>query len=285
MKEELYHITTEDNVSIALWKLYPKTPSDKHVFITHGTFSNKKICEGIGRYLTDKGFTCWIMEWRAHGASTTPKTAFNFETIASYDLKSTFDFLFNTQKINRIDCVTHSGGGVILTMFLIKHPDYNSTINSITLFGVQAFGAGLGIANRIKLVLGKYLAALLGTVPAKTAGSSEHNESYYTMKQWFNWNIKTAFIGEDGFNYLKRMPEIAIPILSICAKGDRFIAPKIGCEQFLNAFKNDANTLLYCSKENGYLEDYNHSRILKSQNSKQELYPIVRHWILYKNLM
>lgn len=219
------------------------------------------------------------MEWRNHGKSSRTKRKFNFETVAKYDLKSTFQFLFGTLKLKSIDCLTHSGGGIVLTMFLVHFPKYKVKINTITLFGVQAFGAGEKSGNRIKLLSSKYLTSYFGKVPSKTAGSTEHSESYYTMKQWFDWNLNKNFIGENEIDYLKEMSEIKIPILSICAKGDNFIAPKIGCEKFLSAFKNKTNKLLYVSKENGNLEDYNHSRILKSKNSKKELYPKVEQWI------
>ena len=256
---------------------------DKHVFLTHGTFSNRKVCDGIAVYLTEKGFTCWIMEWRNHGKSSRSEQKFNFETIAKYDIKSIFSFLFNNQNLKNIDCITHSGGGIILTMFLINNPNYNLKINSITLFGVQAFGAGEKLSSRIKILLSKYLTALIGKVPSKTAGSTEHSESYDTMKQWFNWNLNKNFLGENGFDYLKKMNEISVPILSICGKGDNFIAPKEGCEKFLKAFENEENKLLFYSKENGNLENYNHSRILKSQSSKKEIWPIVENWITSKN--
>ncbi len=253
--------------------------TDKHILLIHGTFSNRKVCDGIAMYLTENGFTCWIMEWRNHGASSKTKENFNFESIAKYDLKSTFDFLFFEQNIKNIDCLTHSGGGIALTMFLIKHATFRTKVNSITFFGVQAFGAGTHFKNRMKIFMSKYFTALLGMVPARKAGSSEHNESYYTMKQWFDWNLNHNFIGENDFNYLSKMQEVKVPILSICAKGDRFIAPRIGCEKYLSRFENHSNKLLYVSRKNGHLEDYNHSRILKSQNSKKELWPIVLSWI------
>lgn len=267
---------------IALWKLNSETISDKHIFLTHGTFSNRKICDGIASYLAEKGFTCWIMEWRNHGQSSKTQREFNFETIAKYDIESTFAFLFHKQNLKSINCLTHSGGGIVLTMFLINNPSYNSKIDSITFFGVQAFGAGTGLSNRIKIISSKYLSALLGKVPSKTVGSTEHSESYYTMKQWFNWNLNKNFIGENSFDYLRRMKEINVRILSICAKGDNFIAPKIGCEKFIKAFKKNENKLLFFSKENGNLENYNHSRILKSQSSKKEIWPIVVNWITNK---
>jgi predicted alpha/beta hydrolase len=279
MIEQLYHITTEDDLSIALWKLNSEKVSDKHIFLTHGTFSNRKICDGIAAFLTEKGFTCWIMEWRNHGKSKKSELKFNFETIAKYDIKATFDFLFTFHNIKNIDCLVHSGGGIALTMFLINNPKYKSKINNITFFGVQAFGAGQELKSRIKIMTSRFFSALLGKVPSKSAGSTQHSESYYTMKQWFDWNLNKNFVGENGFDYRSRMCEVKIPILSICAKGDNFIAPKKGCEDFLKAFKNDQNKLLFLSKANGNLEDYSHSRILKSQNSKKELWPIVVEWI------
>jgi len=75
------------------------------------------------------------------------------------------------------------------------------------------------------------------------------------------------------------MEKIKIPILSICGGGDTFIAPKEGCEKFLNAFQNPKNKLLYCTKSNGYKEDYNHSRILQSRNSKAEIWNIALGWL------
>jgi len=53
-KEQLYHIKTEDNLSIALWKLNSENVYDKHILLLHGTFSNKKICDGIAKYLNEK---------------------------------------------------------------------------------------------------------------------------------------------------------------------------------------------------------------------------------------
>lgn len=279
LKEQYIKILTEDNECIALWKMSPKKDMDKHIFLTHGAFSNRKTFSGITSTLCDEGFTCWIMEWRNHGGSSMSLQKFNLETVANYDLVSTLNYLFDDVGVKSIDCVTHSGGGLALTMCLIKHPKYKIKISSITLFAVQAFGAGLTLRKRLKLLSGKLLAAFLGKVPAKSAGSIEGSEQYYTLKEWFNWNLNKNFVGSEGFDYRDKMHTIKIPILSICAKGDAFIAPKIGCEQFLKAFDNDNNQLYYCAVENGNLEDYNHSRIILSKNSQKELYPLVLDWI------
>ena len=283
MKQELHYINTSDKIKIALWKLLPSQSNNQNIFLTHGTFSNRKICDGIANYFVELGYTCWIMEWRNHGKSSKSERNFNFETIAKYDIKSTFNFLFVDQKIKNIHCITHSGGGIILTMALINNPEFCSTIKSITFFGVQAFSAGNTTGNRLKIVIGKYISKLLGKIPAKFVGSTEHDEKYYLMKQWFNWNLSGNFKGENKFDYKLRISKIKTPILSICAKGDNFIAPDYACKLFLSEFKNPENKLVYLSKQTGNLEDYNHSRILKSKHAQKEVWPLVVNWIKNHN--
>ena len=151
MKEQLYNIKTKDNETIALWKLNSNNDLNKNIFLIHGAFSNRKTYNGIASFLCDIGYTCWIMEWRNHGESSKSEKRYNLETVANYDVKSTFEYLFKTIKLESIDCITHSGGGIILTMFLIHNPIYKSKINSITLFAVQAFGARIKFESRAKI--------------------------------------------------------------------------------------------------------------------------------------
>jgi predicted alpha/beta hydrolase len=280
IKEELIKLQTDDSENISLWKFFnQQDDSDKNIFLTHGTFSNKKICSGIAMYFVKQGYICWIMEWRNHGESSKVKKKFDFSTIAEYDIKAVFDFLFGQLKIQNIDCITHSGGGICLTIFLINFPEYIPKIKSITMFSCQAFGACHNFSHYIKVLLSKVLSFIIGVTPGKYLGLGEHNESYNTMKQWFNWNLSKQFIGSSGYDYRKSMELITIPILSICSKGDGFIAPKQGCKKYLNAFKNSQNIFMLCSIENGYAEDYNHGRVILSKNSEIEIWPKVFEWI------
>jgi predicted alpha/beta hydrolase len=146
------------------------------------------------------------------------------------------------------------------------------------MFACQGFGAADSIKNYVGIWTGKYLSKLLGYVPARKVGSEE-NESYYCMKQWFDWNLTGKLIGENGVDYRKKMKLIQIPVLSIYGSGDKFIAPPKGCESFLDSFKNPINRRLFCAKQKGFLEDYNHSRILHSKSASQDIYPKVWNFI------
>jgi len=47
IKEQLIKLTTKDHKEIALWKINSTIENNKHIFLTHGTFSNKKIMLGM----------------------------------------------------------------------------------------------------------------------------------------------------------------------------------------------------------------------------------------------
>ena len=280
INQELLLIPTPNHEQLALWKISSAlSDSNKNIFLTHGTFSNKKVCLGIASFLAEKAYTCWIMEWRGHGNSSTPPKEFNFETIAELDISTVFTYLFEQERVKQLSCITHSGGGICLAIFLVKYPAYCLKVKSIAIFGCQAFGAATRWSNRTKILIGKYFSLLYGKLPAKAMGLGEHDESHFMMKQWYDWNLSGAFIGKDQLDYRKAVKAIRIPVLSICGQGDIFIAPVEGCRLFLEAFQNPQNRLLICGKEQGYLEDYNHSRVLHSRNAQQEIWPVVLKWI------
>jgi len=280
MTEKLIPLKFDKNNHLALWKITGhKSEITKNILLTHGTFSNRKVLMGIVSYLVSHGYTCWIFEWRNHGSSTKIQNKFNFETIGQEDFKLVLNYLFNVSNIKNIDCIAHSGGGICLTIALIDELQYQKKINSISLFACQAFGAASSRLNYAKIYLAKYISKIYGYVPAKKVGGEE-NESYYFMKQWFNWNLKNHFIGDSGINYKQKMKTINIPVLSISGAGDKFIAPYKGCKLYLDTFENSNNQYLYCTKSNGYLENYNHSRIIHSKNARKEIYPSVLGWII-----
>jgi predicted alpha/beta hydrolase len=279
-KEELIKIATADLEKIAVWKIYDdERINNLNIFLTHGTFSNRKICIGIAKYFASIGYTCWIMEWRNHGESSKTTKKFNFETIALFDIKAVLEYLFEELKISELDCITHSGGGICLTICLLQNEKLISKINSISIFSCQSFGACHNFKNTFKIFLSKYISLILGYIPAKKIGLGPHNESYYMMKQWFNWNLQKNFKGDSPIDYLDQMKIIKIPILSICGEADKFLSPKEGVLDFINAFSNEKNNFINCSISKGFMEDYNHSSIIYSKNASTEVWPIIKDWI------
>ncbi|MEO0470044.1 MAG: alpha/beta fold hydrolase [Bacteroidota bacterium] len=245
--------------------------------MTHGTFSDRKICMGIATWMAEHGYTSWILEWREHGASSKSPDPFHFEEIARLDLPLVFSYLKDTQKVNDVYALTHSGGGIILCLYLMIYPHAQESVKRIAVFGCQAFGAATSSWNYLKILGGKYLSKLIGITPGKMGGRP-HDEHYHTMRQWFNWNISGQFLSETGEDFREMMPQMRVPVLSVYAKGDRFIAPPDGCIAFWQAFENPLNQGVYGAIENGFSEDFDHSRILHSQTALKEIWPRVLNW-------
>lgn len=279
MKEQRINIVFKQQARLALWKICgDNQKKGKNVFLTHGTFSNRKICMGISEFLVKNGYTCWILEWRNHGDSSKMNGPYNFETIGKEEVTTALDYLFEIERLEQIDCVTHSGGGISLTIHLIENPQNIKRIKRIVFFGCQSSGAAHTILNRSKIWIGKYISKALGQIPAQRLGRP-HNEDYSFMKQWFDWNLTNTFTSGAGRDYRLAMPTLPIPILSIGGLGDNFIAPVSGCKTFLSRFNYPHNKFLACGKATGFKEDYNHSRLIYSRNAEQEIYPEVLRWL------
>ena len=338
--QSLHKVITKDGEQIAIWQVSANLNDDsiiknttvnidietnaklnshkvkaQNILMIHGTFSDKRVSLGMAGYLAKLGHSCYIMEWRGHGHSSMPKDTFNFETIAFYDVAATFNYLFNELKLDNLHAVTHSGGGICLTMFLTQNQHYIDKLSSITMLACQAYGAVLNSKSYLKIALLKNMTRLLGYVPAMRFKLGPINESYYTMSQWYNWNLSKNFQSSlskqilktenskakrisnndqsnndesnnqnnnnnnKNFDYRQQMADITTPIYAISAKGDTFIAPNSGCKLFLNSFNNSANVFREFSTDYGDLEKYNHSRVILSSNAAKEIWPTIAAWI------
>lgn len=280
--QRLSKIKTDDNQRIALWEVMDKDKTVNYdILLIHGTFSDKRVFTGLSRYLAQSGARCWVMEWRSHGDSSVSDTLFNFETVADFDLPAIFDYLLGTERIPQLHVVTHSGGGICLTMYLIKHQHNIKKIQSISMLACQSFGAAKKIRQWLMLWSAKVICRVLGFVPGKFIGSC--NESYYTMRQWFDWNLARKFISKDGTDFVSKMEVVDVPILSISAEKDWFIAPRQGCEEYISAYKNPKNKFIHYSIKQGHLENYTHGSIAFSKNAAKEVWPQIQAWITSNN--
>jgi len=281
--KELHVLDTSDGCEFALWEISKKNNplvKKEAIFLSHGAFSDKTVCMGIADYLANQGYICFILEWRGHGTSPKTDIPFNFETVALYEYKAAFHYIYYHFNIASLHCVTHSGGGLCLTMFLINYPEYLKNIQSITFIACQAFGAVNNSFDFIKLFSAKFVVKILGQIQANKFKLGRVNETYYTMRPWFNWNLKQNFISElKKIDYKKHMSSIRVPIYSISGTGDKLIAPVQGCYKYLEAFENKNNIFRKFGLSNNNLEDYSHSRIALSQNAAKEVWPTILQWI------
>ncbi|WP_287879498.1 alpha/beta fold hydrolase [Aquitalea sp.] len=246
--------------------------------MTHGTFSDKRICLGLAHYLAGLGAICWVMEWRGHGSSPPALEPFDFETIACCDIPAVLNYLQQQEKVSRLHAVTHSGGGLALLMCLLRQPQWQLLLGKLVLFACQACHAAPSLSRRLLLRLARQLSACLGRVPGKRLGIGVQDEPFYLMSQWFDWNLAGRFIGRDGFDYLPALAHLPYPVLAVCADQDRFIAPPTACRCFFQALSGSHHRYLLAGHD-GIAAGYRHGSILLSRRAALEIWPRVANWL------
>lgn len=271
-------IKGERNSRIALYRyknLLSKLPP---IILTHGTFSNAVICEELARFLNANGFDCWIYEWVGHGLSEYGELYPDVEEFALHDVPVIIDTVL--KETNRKSCswVAHSGGGFLPLIYMARNPHRQHEIKAIAGISSQTAGAGRTWIGKLITIIIPVVIQVFGKVPGPLFSFGPENEVSGFLKQWCQWNRTGKWIGKNGFDYDKAMQGIHIPTV-LLAGGNDLIAPPFGCQQLFQSLGSTRKKYVLCSKATGYMEDYNHSRLIASQSAKIEVWPIVLEFI------
>ncbi|WP_232364139.1 alpha/beta fold hydrolase [Desulforapulum autotrophicum] len=248
------------------------------MILTHGTFSNALICAKIAEFLNDNGFECWIYEWVGHGRSKYGALYPDVEDFAINDVPAVVQAIL--AKTDKPSCiwVAHSGGGFLPLIYMARNVHQQHKIEAIVGLGSQTSGAGKTWTGKLATRIVPMIIGMIGKVPGPLFGLGPEDEISGFLRQWCQWNRSGQWIGKDGFNYYNAMKQIQIPTLLI-AGGSDSIAPPNGCQQLLQSLGSTRKKFVLCSKARGYMEDYNHPRLIASRNSKTEIWPVVLEFI------
>ena len=99
------------------------------------------------------------------------------------------------------------------------------------------------------------------------------------MVQWLQWSITGQWTGKDGLDYLKQLPSIRVPMLTIAAAGDRWIAPESGCAKLHGAVGSSMKQFVVAGRKNGFSEDFSHARVISSRAASTQIWPVVLDWL------
>ncbi len=250
------------------------------IILTHGTFSSHEGCQGLAQHLAQCGHDVWAFDWRGHGASDQPSEQYDFETVAVQDVPAVKELVQQETQTAKSVWLAHSGGGLVMAMWMARHPDLaNQDVLGLGVLATQANRAATLAAHRQRIDTMADWLTDMDVIPARALGVGSDPESAHLMRQWCRWNLSGAFHGAQGFDYLAALPNLHMPILSLAGTGDHFVAPPQGCFEFANAFGSTDKTLVECGKSHGFLEDYEHGRILASSAARQEIWPYVAQWV------
>lgn len=276
------NITTSDGTRLALMRVGHGNGAP--VILTHGAFSNHRSCLALAEYLADRGFSCWIFDWRGHGGSAKASSRYTLDTIAREDVEAVIAAVRECSVGQRIQWIGHSGGGLIAAMWMARNPlRARREFGGLVLLASQATNAASGWRNRIAVQTMSSWIACTGKLPSWLRRVGPESEEPHLMLQWSRWNLARKFSGRDGFDYMQALGAVDVPVLALSGSGDTMIAPASGCERLVDAFGGTDRTYQLCGREQGFYEDYTHERLILSRNASDEIWPLIERWLIERN--
>lgn len=273
-----------DGTPLGWWRVASdarRVDQPAHLFMTHGAFSDRRVCMTMARAWANLGHVAWVLEWRGHGSSGVPASDCDMETVAQQDVVAALEWLRAHVPEGRLCAATHSGGGLALTMALLRRPDLQSLFHRLAVFACQSSDAGGHWWRHARLRVFYGLTRLYGRIPARRLRLGLHDESCAMMAPWFRWNLEQVFVGRDGFDYQAHQPRLQMPVMAIAATADGFIAPPDACWRYWRRFAHHPESAwLLCGRATGFVRDHDHASVMHSSAAEAEVLPRVISWLL-----
>lgn len=282
MQEKQYIVEMESGGKIALYRLNNSDPIGLPLIIAHGTISNSEAVRDLGRYLTQIGFDCWLLEWGGHGQSTAFNKRQDFEYPAFNDLPTAISKIIQVTGQQRVYWVSHSGGGHLALMYLARDLERQEKFAGLVTIGTQATDAALGLKNKVRALILWWVTNLFGQTPKVLVSVGTEGEPTRLLAQWSKWNLRQKWMGEDGFDYMNGLAKINIPALILAGRNDE-IAPVSGCKKLYEALGSEDKTWLVCSISNNFSKDFTHGKLIHGEAAKNEIFPKVGEWLMKRN--
>jgi len=256
------------------------TAATVEVILTHGTFSNARICLALASYLASIGLRCWVLDWRGHGESGAAPRQTTFDSVAQLDVPAVLQAVLEQVGPRPVFWLGHSGGGLMGAMWAARNVDLaHIRLRGLLMLGSQATLAGAGLHNRLVIRGIDFLMSAIRSAPGHYLGLGPEPENPQLMRQWCRWNIEGKFSGDDGFDYAAALRRVQIPVLALSGAGDAFIAPSDGCRRLAYAFGGPDITFHECGIATGFAENYTHDRLILSKPASLEIWPMLASWM------
>ena len=248
------------------------------VILTHGLFSNHRVCFRLAEYLSGHGYACYIVEW-PHRQTSLKKSlvTYTFDSLAVELVPEAINHIMTIHSVAPF-WIGHSGGGILPSISLARGIIDDSSLSGIVMLATQTAYA---ITSPYKRPLFYALEQLinLGLFSGPFLKLGPVNENSSIMRQWVRWNRSGKFVGSDGFDYETPLWKCQVPVLCLAGAGDKFIAPPEACKRFVSLFGGPDNTFQRLGVDAGFAEDYSHAGIIRSEAAKSEVWPMILDWL------
>jgi pimeloyl-ACP methyl ester carboxylesterase len=303
-QDELRYARTKDGWDIALARRAPRGEKRAPpVLLCHGLAANRASLDfGLDRYslslfLAQSGFDCFALELRGHGASRrATKSAprrWSFDTYLSQDIPAAIDAIGS----GKVLWVGHSQGALLGLAAAVAYPEKiaavvamappthfsaQNELRRLLRFSFLATGRHRWLIRAISPVAGLFHPAI-GEFALNTRNVDRklyrqlmcnvvEDISPGVLTQFLKWARTDVFVSEDGkVDYRGGLAGARQPALFIAGERD-LLAPPASVKAGFELWGGE--------KEFVEARSYGHSDLIFGRDAPDEIFPIVRGWLV-----
>lgn len=223
---------------------------------------------GLAAYLAEAGFPGVIVQRREADGGARP----GLEEHLRYDLPLVQRRLAAVWGESAF-WIGHSFGGMLCARATAE------TLDPRQVAGLVLFAAQFELGKRPLHPPGSWgtrlLTALYGRFPARRLGLGPRDEPPAAMDD----AIRLVVEGRRRPQLREALRRIEAPTLAISGAGDKG-DPSEGCRRLIDHFVSTDKRFVLAGRSQGYAVDYDHAGIVVSKEARQEIWPLVRDWLL-----
>jgi len=219
------------------------------LLVSHGMMVNRRSLDrppgrGLVSFLRRRGFHVYALDLRGHGASG-PRAAeggrWSYDDIVQRDLPAAMRAVARRHPELPRAFLGHSlsahAGGATLGLQPDLPVDAAVLISPVVWIRRHEPSAAWWLSKRLLLAAWYGLSRPAGRTPARRLGIGSEDEPLPYVRQFGDWARHDRWTSADGVDYLAALGRVAVPVLVLGARGDRWISRTPSVRRFAEAME------------------------------------------------
>lgn len=261
-----------------------------HGLLEDGTIFYSRAGQGLAYYLVEQGYQVFIPDLRGKGRSwpsVSQLLQYRVVDIITEDLPAIFTHIQDTIAKSPSFLVGHGFGGVLLTSFLARYPEYRHSITGVVHFGARRVATHTNIYRKIFIDwiwsnLAGLLARIRGVVPGRFLHIGSEDEHPNLREDSLAWLNGSDWLDpQDDFNYGKALSTGLEypPSLYFASQSDLGYGSPRDVRDFMREVGSHNGRLVILGKKEGNLHNYSHIGMLIHPDCADDHFPFMLEWL------